>query len=174
MARIPECFFANSHCYRSCKTFPTFSISSACCGLFKNIEDISVVVNVVPCVVGEDYKLYKLGSWYFKSFWNCVVIFQVFCSVLAVIMYMVKSDRLTSAIRKLQDNDMKVSKKLLDGLNKAFQYSTLLYFYLLYFTESENAVLRILTFLVTVKRFQLIRFNSVNQHVAEFSETLKT
>ena len=35
--------------------------------------------------------------------------------------------------------------------------------------ESEDAVLGILTFIVTAKLFRLIRFNPVNQHVVETS-----
>ena len=40
--------------------------------------------------------------------------------------------------------------------------------------ESEIAVLEILIFIVTANLFRLIRFNLVNQHVAEFTKTLKT
>ena len=84
-----------------------------------------------------------------------VEIFQMFFSVLAVIMYMVKSDRVTSAVRKLQDNIY---------ANISFQEAIV-------WLESENAVLGILTFIVTAKLLRLIRFN---QHVAEFSKTLQT
>ena len=78
----------------------------------------------------------------------------MFCSVLAVIVYMVKSDRATSAVRKLQDNLY---------ANVSFQEAIAR-------LESENAVSGIITFIVTASLFRLIRFNLVNQHVAEFSK----
>ena len=64
----------------------------------------------------------------------------MFFSVLAVIRYIVKSDRVTSAVGKLQDN---VYTKV------SFQEAIAR-------LESENAVLGILTFIVTAKRFRLI------------------
>ena len=122
---------------------------------FYSICVLLFIVFVLLYLGRECYKLYRLGSRYFKSFWNWVEIFQVFCSVLAVIMYMVKSDRVTSAVRKLQDNLY---------ANVSFQEP-------IAWLESENTVLGILTFIVTAKLLRLIRFN---QHVAEFSKTLKT
>ena len=122
---------------------------------FYSICVLLFIVFVLLYLGRECYKLYRLGSRYFKSFWNWVEIFQVFCSVLAVIMYMVKSDRVTSAVRKLQDNLY---------ANVSFQEA-------IAWLESENTVLGILTFIVTAKLLRLIRFN---QHVAEFSKTLKT
>ena len=122
---------------------------------FYSICVLLFIVFVLLYLGRECYKLYRLGSRYFKSFWNWVEIFQVLCSVLAVVMYMVKSDRVTSAVRKLQDNLY---------ANVSFQEA-------ITWLESENAVLGILTFIVTAKLLRLIRFN---QHVAEFSKTLKT
>ena len=122
---------------------------------FYSICVLLFIVFVLLYLGREGYKLYKLGSQYFKSFWNWIEIFQVFFSVLAVIMYMVKSDRVTSAVRKLQDNIY---------ANISFQEAIV-------WLESENAVLGILTFIVTAKLLRLIRFN---QHVAEFSKTLQT
>ena len=118
--------------------------------LFDQRSSICHVRSVVPYVEGEDYKLYN-----FKSFWNWVEIFQVFCSVPAVIMYMAKSERVTSAVRKLQDNVY---------ANESFQEA-------IAWLEFENTVLGILTFIVTAKLLRLIRFN---QHVEEFSQTSKT
>ena len=103
----------------------------------------------------ECYKLYKQRSLYFKSFWNWVEMFQVVFSVLAVVMYIVQSDRITSVIRKLQANVY---------ANVSFREAVV-------WLEVENAVLGILTFFVTVKLLRLIRFND---HVAVFSKTLKT
>ena len=102
----------------------------------------------------EGYKLYKLGFRYFKSFWNLLELFQVFFSVLAVIMYIVQSDRTTSAVRKLQEN--------VYG-NVSFQEA-------LVWREVDNVVLGFLLFVVSVKFLRLIRFN---EHVAVFSITLK-
>ena len=113
------------------------------------------IVFVLLYLGREGYKLYKLRFRYFKSFWNWVEIFQVVLSVLAVVMYLVQSDRLTSTIGKLQEN--------VYG-NVSFQEAIV-------WLEAENAVLGILTFIVTAKLFRLIRFN---QHVAVFSKTLKT
>ena len=122
---------------------------------FYSICVLLFIVFVLLYLGQEGYKLYKLRFRYFKSFWNWVEIFQVFFSVLALVMYMVKSDRVTSAIRKLQENVY---------ANVSFQEA-------IWWLEAENAVLGILTFIVTAKLLRLIRFN---QHVAEFSKTLKT
>ena len=122
---------------------------------FYSICVLLFIVSVLLYLGREGYKLYKLGSRYFKSFWNWVEIFQLICSVLAVIMYMIKSERLTSTVRKLQNNVY---------ANVSFQEA-------IAWLEFENAVLGILTFIVTAKLLRLIRFN---QHVAEFSKTLKT
>ncbi|XP_078376213.1 polycystin family receptor for egg jelly-like [Oculina patagonica] len=113
------------------------------------------IVFVVLYFGRECYKLYKQRSRYFKSFWNWVEIFQVVFSVLAVVMYIVQTDRITSVIRKLQENVY---------ANVSFQ-ETVAWF------DAENAVLGILTFIVTVKLLRLIRFN---EHIAVFSKTLKT
>ena len=102
----------------------------------------------------EVYKLYQLGVRYFKSFWNWVEIFQVFFSVLSVAMYMVQSQKVTSAIRKLREN--------VYG-NVSFQEA-------LAWREAENIVLGLLAFIVSAKLLRLIRFN---KHVAVFSITLK-
>jgi len=59
----------------------------------------------VLCYLGrEGYKLYKRGFRYFKSFWNWMELYQVFFSVLGIIMYVVQSEKVSSAIRKLQEN----------------------------------------------------------------------
>jgi len=59
----------------------------------------------VLCYLGrEGYKLYKRGFRYFKSFWNWMKLYQVFFSVLGIIMYVVQSEKVSSAIRKLQEN----------------------------------------------------------------------
>jgi hypothetical protein len=102
----------------------------------------------------EGYKLYKLRFRYFKSFWNWVEIFQVVFSVAAVVVYIVQSDRVTSTIRKLQEN--------VYG-NVSFQEAIV-------WREVENALLGVLIFIVTIKFLRLIRFNT---HVAVFSKTLK-
>ncbi|KAL9966015.1 hypothetical protein ACROYT_G024022 [Oculina patagonica] len=112
------------------------------------------IVFVVLYLGREWYKLYKQRSRYFKSFWNWVEIFQVVFSVLAVVMYIVQSDRITSVIRKLQKNVF---------VNVSFQEAIV-------WKEAENTVLGILTFIVTVKLLRYIRFNS---HVAVFCKTLK-
>jgi hypothetical protein len=62
------------------------------------------IVFVLLYLGREGNKLYKLRFRYFKSFWNWVEIFQVVLSVLAVVMYLVQSNRLTSTIGKLQEN----------------------------------------------------------------------
>ncbi|KAL9967112.1 hypothetical protein ACROYT_G025281 [Oculina patagonica] len=102
----------------------------------------------------ECYKLWKQRSRYFKSFWNWVEIFQAIFSMQAVVMYIVQSDRITSVIRKLQKNVF---------MNISFQEAIV-------WKEAENAVLGILTFIVTVKLLRLIRFN---KHVVVFSKALK-
>ena len=73
---------------------------------------------------------------------------------------MVKSDRVTSAVRKLQDNLY---------ANVSFQEAIAR-------PESTNVVWGFFLFLslVTANLFRLIRFNLVNRQVAEFSKTLKT
>ena len=103
----------------------------------------------------ECYRLYKQRSRYFKSFWSWVEIFQVVFSVLAVAMYIVRSDKAASTIQELQKNIY---------ANVSFQQ-------VIIWLEAENAVLGILTFIVTTKLLRLVRFN---QHVVVFSKTLKT
>ena len=102
----------------------------------------------------EGYKLYKRGFRYFKSFWNWLDLCQVFFSALAIIMSVVQSEKVSSAIRKLQEN--------VYG-NVSFQEA-------LVWRELENVALGLLVFIVSVKLLRLIRFN---KHVAVFSITLK-
>ena len=112
------------------------------------------IIFVMSYLGREGYKLYKLGLSYFKFFWNWVEIFQLFFSVLSVVMYTVQSEKVTSAIRKLQEN--------VYG-NASFQEAVV-------WREVENVVLGILAFIVSVKLLRLIRFN---KHVAVFSITVK-
>ena len=123
--------------------------------LFYSICVLLFIVFVLFYLGRESYKFYKLGFRYFKSFWNWVELCQMFFSVLAVAMYIVQSDRVTSSVTKLRENVY---------ANVSFQEA-------IAWLETENAVLGILTFIVTVKLLRLIRFN---QHVAEFSKTLET
>ena len=103
----------------------------------------------------ECYRLYKQRSRYFKSLWGWVEIFQVLFSLLAVVMYIVRSKKATSTIQKLQKNI----------------YANLSFQEVIICLEMGNAALGILTFIVTAKLLRLIRFN---QHVVVFSKTLKT
>jgi len=103
----------------------------------------------------ECYRLYNQRSRYFKSFWSWVEISQVIFSVLAVVMYIVRSDRAFSTVQELQKNI----------------YANVSFRQVIIWLEAENAVLGILTFIITVKLLRLIRFN---EHVAVFSKTLKT
>ena len=102
----------------------------------------------------EGYKLYKRGFRYFKSFWNWLELCQVFFSALAIVMSVVQSEKVSSAIRKLQEN--------VYG-NVSFQEA-------LVWRELENLALGLLVFIVSVKLLRLMRFN---KHVAVFSITLK-
>ena len=113
------------------------------------------IVFVLLYLGRECFKLYKQRCRYFKSFWSWVEIFQIVFSVLAVVLYIVQSDRVTSTIRELQENVY---------ANVNFQEA-------IAWHEADNAVLGILTFIVTAKLLRLIRFN---EHVAVFSKTLKT
>ena len=112
------------------------------------------IVFVLLYLGREGYKLCKSGFRYFKSFWNWLELFQVFFSVLAVITHIVQGKRVTSVIRKLQEN--------LYG-NVSFQE-------VLVWREVDNAILGVLVFVVSVKLLRLIRFN---KHVAVFSITVK-
>ena len=67
-------------------------------------------------------------------------------SLLAVVMYIVRSKKATSTIQKLQKNI----------------YANLSFQEVIIWLEIENAALGILTFIVTAKLLRLIRFN---QHV---------
>ncbi|XP_068742451.1 polycystin-1-like protein 2 [Montipora capricornis] len=100
-------------------------------------------------------RLQKRRSRYFKSFWSWVEIFQVIFSLLAVVMHVVRSERGVSTIRKLRQNI----------------YSNVSFQEVVISLEVENAVLGILTFIVTAKLLRLIRFN---KHVVVFSRTLKS
>ena len=103
----------------------------------------------------ECYRLQKQRSRYFKSFWSWVEIFQVIFSVLAVVLYIVRSEKAVSTVQELQKNI----------------YSNVSFQEVIIWLEVENAVLGILTFIITAKLLRLIRFN---EHVAVFSRTLKT
>ena len=103
----------------------------------------------------ECYRLQKQRSRYFKSFWSWVEIFQVIFSVLAVVMYIVRSEKTVCTVQELQKNI----------------YSNVSFQEVIIWLEVENAVLGILTFIITAKLLRLIRFN---EHVAVFSRTLKT
>ena len=113
------------------------------------------ILFVVLYLGRECYRLYKQRSRYFKSFWSWVEIFQVIFSVLAVVMYMVRSEKSASTIQQLQKNIY---------ANVSFQD-------VIIWLEAENAVLGTLTFIVTIKLLRLVRFN---QHVVVISKTLKT
>ena len=103
----------------------------------------------------ECYRLNKRRSRYFKSFWSWVEIFQVIFSVLAVVIYIVRSKSAVTTIQKLKQNI----------------YSNVNFQDVVIFLEVENAVLGILTFIVTAKLLRLIRFN---KHVIVFSRTVRT
>ena len=111
------------------------------------------VVFVLLYIGRECYKFCKRGFRYFKSFWNWLELFQMFFSVLAVITHIVQSQKVTSVIRKLQENPYR---------NVSFQEA-------LVWREVDNVVLGFLVFFVSVKLLRLIRFN---KHVAVFSMTL--
>jgi len=81
-------------------------------------------------------------------------LYQVFFSVLAIIMYVVQSEKVSSAIRKLQEN----------------VYGHVSFQEALVWREVDNVVLGLLVFVISVKLLHLIRFN---KHVAVFSITLK-
>ena len=112
------------------------------------------IVFVLLYLGREGYKLCKRGFRYFKSFWNWLELFQVFFSVLAVITHIVQANKVSSVIRKLQEN--------LYG-NVSFQEA-------LVWREVDNVILGVLVFVVSVKLLRLIRFN---KHVALFSITVK-
>ena len=113
------------------------------------------IIFVVLYFGRECYRLYNQRSRYFKSFWSWVEISQAIFSVLAVVMYIVRSDGAFSTVQELQKNI----------------YANVSFRQVIIWLEVENAVLGILTFFITVKLLRLIRFN---EHVAVFSETLKT
>ena len=102
----------------------------------------------------ECYRLKKRRSRYFKSFWSWVEIFQVMFSVLAVVIYIVRSKSAVTTIQKLKQNI----------------YANVNFQDIVISLEVENAVLGILTFIVTAKLLRLIRFN---EHVIVFSRTVR-
>ena len=110
------------------------------------------IVFVLLYLGRECYKLSKRGFRYFKSFWNWFELLLVFFSVLAVITHIVQLKKVTSVIRKIQEN--------LYG-NVSFQEA-------LVWREVDNVVLGFLVFFISVKLLRLIRFN---KHVAVFSIT---
>ena len=112
------------------------------------------IVFVLLYLGRECYKLCKQRSRYFKSVWSWVEICQVVFSVLAVVMYIIRLHRVTSTVRQLKEN--------IYG-NVSFQEAMI-------WQEADNAVLGILTFIVTAKLLRIIRFN---EHVSVFSKTLK-
>ena len=112
------------------------------------------IVFVLLYLGREGYKLCKQGFRYFKSFWNWLELFQVFFSVLAVITHIVQAKKVSSVIRKLQENLYR---------NVSFQEALL-------WREVDNVILGVLVFVVSVKLLRLIRFN---KHVAVFSITVK-
>ena len=112
------------------------------------------IVFVLLYLGRECYKLCKQRSRYFKSVWSWVEICQVVFSVLAVVMYIIRLHRVTSTVRQLKENI----------------YGNVSFHEAMIWQEAENAVLGILTFIVTAKLLRIIRFN---EHVAVFSTTLK-
>ena len=120
---------------------------------FYMIGVLLFVVFILLYLGRECYKFYKRGFRYFKSFWNWLELLLVFFSVLAVITHIVQSKKVTSVIRKIQEN--------LYG-NESFQEA-------LVWREVNNVVLGFLVFSISVKLLRLIRFN---KHVAVFSITL--
>ena len=112
------------------------------------------IVFVLLYLGRECYKLCKQRSRYFKSVWSWAEICQVVFSVLAVVMYIIRLHRVTSTVRELKENI----------------YGNVSFHEAMIWQEAENAVLGILTFIVTAKLLRIIRFN---KHVAVFSKTLK-
>ena len=115
---------------------------------------VLLLIIFVLCYMGRIcYRVYKLRSRFFISFWNWVEIFQVFVSVVAVVMNIVRSAKAVSTVRKLKENIY---------ANVSFQE-------VIAWKEAENGVLGILVFIVTLKLLRLIRFN---EHVAVLSRTM--
>ena len=102
----------------------------------------------------ECYKVYQRRSQYFKSVWNLVEIVLIILCILAVVMYHIRSDKVSSTILKVQENIY---------ANVSFQET-------IFWMEVEDAVLGLLTFVVTVK---LLRFFRLNHQVAIFIRTLR-
>ncbi|XP_022787369.1 polycystic kidney disease protein 1-like 2 [Stylophora pistillata] len=103
----------------------------------------------------ECYRLFKLGCRYFISIWNWVEFFQITFSVLAVVMYILQTIRVSTKIQKLQENI----------------YANVSFHEAIVALEVENAMLGILIFIVSIKLLRIIRFNS---HIAVFAKTLRT
>lgn len=115
---------------------------------------LALVIFVLLYVGRICYRVHRLRSRFFRSFWNWVEIFQVLVSVVAVVMNIVRSDKAVSTVRKLKEN----------------LYANVNFQEVIAWTEAENGVLGILVFIVTLKLLRLIRYNA---HVAVFSKTLK-
>ncbi|KAL9967119.1 hypothetical protein ACROYT_G025287 [Oculina patagonica] len=112
------------------------------------------IVFVLVYLGRELQKFWKQRFRYFKSFWNWLEIVQVALSILVISMHLVQSDRITSVIRKLQQN----------------VYENVSFHEAVFWCEAENAVLGTLTLTVTVKLLRLIRYN---KHVGVFTKTVK-
>ena len=112
------------------------------------------IVFVLLYFVREIFRLYNHRFRYFKLMWNWIEIFQIVFSLIAVVMYIIRQSKVMSTMGKLHRNIYE---------NLSFQEAITC-------QEVENVVIGILTFIVTIKLLQIIRFNN---YVVLFSKTLK-
>ena len=91
----------------------------------------------------ECYNVSQQKCRYFKSFWNWIEIFLVLLSILAVVLYIIRSKNVLSAIQKLQEN-------VYDNIS--FQDA-------ITWMEVENVILGLLLFLISIKLLRFLRFN---------------
>ena len=104
-------------------------------------------------LVRECFKLFRQRLSFFKSPWNWLELTQILVAILAVVFYVVKVNETTKTIRELQENVY---------ANVSFDAAIL-------WTEVENGVLAVLTFIVSLKLLRIVRFN---RHISVFSATL--
>ena len=123
----------------------TFPLTSTQTGFYEFflICQLLFIILVILFVFREAYAIYQLRCTYFRDPWKFVELFQIMCSFLVVVFYVVKSKAVLNSTIKVKENPF-VSVSFRDAVQ---------------WNDAENMMLAITVFITTVKMLRMIRFN---------------
>ena len=123
----------------------TFPLTSTQTGFYEFflICQLLFIILVILFVFREAYTIYQLRCSYFRDPWNFVKLFQIMCSFLVVVFYVVKSKAVLNSTIKVKENPF---------VSVSFRDAVL-------WNDAENMMLAITVFITTVKMLRMFRFN---------------